>query len=105
MKKGNSEENVCQEIWEFKLYVAGQAEKSLNAFENLKKLCEEYLKGKYSIEIIDLKKYPELAREDQIIAIPTLIRKLPEPFKRIIGDLSKEEKVLVGLDLKPIKEP
>lgn len=92
------------EMWELRLYVAGQTEKSLTAFANLKKLCEENLKGKYTIEIIDLQKHPELAKNDQIIAIPTLVRKLPEPLRKIIGDLSKTEKVLVSLDLKLLKE-
>ena len=89
------------EIWELRLYVAGQTPKSLTAFANLKKLCEEHLQGKYSIEIVDLLKNPTLARGDQILAIPTLVRKLPEPMRKIIGDLSNTEKVLVGLDLRP----
>lgn len=85
--------------WRLRLYVAGTTAKSLEAFSNLKKICEEYLKGKYSIEIIDLLKSPKLARGDQIVAIPTLVRKLPPPLKKIIGDLSNEEKVLVGLNI------
>jgi len=93
-----------QETWELRLYVAGQTPKSLTAFANLKKLCEEYLAGKYRIEVIDLLKNPQLARGDQILAIPTLVRKLPQPLKRIIGDLSNTERVLVGLDLRPLKE-
>ena len=83
------------------LYVAGQTPKSLAAFANLKKICEEHLAGKYRIEIIDLLENPRLARGDQILAIPTLVRKLPEPVKKIIGDLSNTERVLVGLDLRP----
>ncbi len=81
------------------LYVAGTTPKSLEAFANLKKICEEYLKGQYSIQIVDLLKNPKLAKGDQIIAIPTLVRKLPQPIKKIIGDLSNKEKVLVGLNI------
>lgn len=90
--------------WELRLYVAGQTPKSITAFNNLKKLCEEHLAGKYKIEIIDLLKNPQLAQGDQIFAIPTLVRKLPQPLKKIIGDLSNTERVLVGLDLRPLKE-
>ena len=89
------------EIWELRLYVAGQTPKSLAAFANLKRICEEHLKGSYKIEIIDLLESPMLAKGDQILAIPTLVRKLPEPVKKIIGDLSNTERVLVGLDLRP----
>ena len=92
------------ESWELRLYVAGQTPKSITAFNNLKKLCEEHLAGKYKIEIIDLLKNPQLAQGDQIFAIPTLVRKLPQPLKKIIGDLSNTERVLVGLDLRPLKE-
>ena len=88
-------------IWELRLYVAGQTPKSLAAFSNLNKICEEYLAGKYSIEVIDLLKDPKLAHGDQILAIPTLVRKLPTPMRKIIGDLSNTERVLVGLDLRP----
>ncbi len=87
--------------WDLRLYVAGQTPKSLTAFANLKRLCEEHLQGKYRIEVIDLVKNPQLARGDQILAIPTLVRKLPSPIRSIIGDLSNFEKVLVGLDLRP----
>lgn len=90
------------EVMELRLYVAGQTPKSLAAFGNLKKICEEHLAGKYRIEVIDLLENPTLARGDQILAIPTLVRKLPEPVKKIIGDLSNTERVLVGLDLRPI---
>ena len=90
------------EIWELRLYVAGQTPKSLAAFANLKKICEEHLVGKYKIEVIDLLKCPQLAKGDQILAIPTLVRKLPEPIKKIIGDLSNTERVLIGLDLRPV---
>ena len=92
------------DMWELRLYVAGQTPKSMTAFANLKKLCEEHLAGKYRIEVIDLLKNPQLARGDQILAIPTLVRKLPMPLKKIIGDLSNTERVLVGLDLRPLKE-
>jgi circadian clock protein KaiB len=87
--------------WELKLYVAGQTAKSLQAFANLKRICEEHLAGEYHIEVIDLVKQPQLARGDQILALPTLVRKLPEPVRKIIGDLSNTERVLVGLDLRP----
>jgi len=90
------------ENWELRLYVAGQTPKSLKAFANLKKICEEHLKGRYRIEIIDLIENPKLARGDQILAIPTLVRKLPPPIRKIIGDLSDTEKVLVGLNLKSV---
>ncbi len=90
-----------QKEWELRLYVAGQTSKSLVAFENLKKICEEHLAGKYHIEVIDLTKTPQLAKGDQIVALPTLVRKLPEPVRKIIGDLSNTERVLVGLDLRP----
>ena len=88
--------------WELRLYVAGQTQKSVTAFANLNRICEEHLKGKYRLEVIDLLKNPQLARGDQILAIPTLVRKLPEPMKKIIGDLSNEERVLVGLDIRPV---
>ncbi|MEG4959932.1 MULTISPECIES: circadian clock KaiB family protein [unclassified Microcoleus] len=90
------------EIWQLRLYVAGQTPKSLVAFANLKKICEEYLHGQYSIEIIDLSQQPHLAIEDSIVALPTLVRKLPEPIKKIIGDLSNTEKVLIGLQIIPL---
>jgi circadian clock protein KaiB len=87
--------------WELKLYVAGQTAKSLLAFANLKRICEEHLAGEYHIEVVDLLKNPKLAQGDQILALPTLVRKLPEPVRKIIGDLSNTERVLVGLDLRP----
>jgi len=87
--------------WNMRLYVAGQTPKSLRALVNLKQICEEHLAGKYHIEIIDLLENPQLASDDQILAIPTLIRKLPEPIRKIIGDLSNTERVLVGLGLYP----
>lgn len=89
------------EVWDLRLYVAGQTPKSLAAFANLKQLCNEYLPGKYYIEVIDLVENPQLAKADQIVAIPTLVRKLPEPIRKIIGDLSNTERVLVGLELRP----
>jgi circadian clock protein KaiB len=89
--------------WELRLYVAGQTPKSLAAFANLKKICEEHLAGEYHIEIIDLLKQPQLASGDQILAIPTLVRKLPSPIRKIIGDLSNTERVLVGLDIREHK--
>lgn len=88
-------------LWELRLYVAGMTPTSIRAFENLKKLCEEHLHGLYSIQVIDLLERPMLARGDQIIAVPTLVRRLPTPVKKIIGDLSNTERVLVGLDLRP----
>ena len=93
-----------KETWELKLYVAGKTLKSQTAFKNLKKYCEEHLKGKYKLEIIDLLKKPQLAEGDQIFAVPTLVKKVPEPIRKIIGDLSNEEKVLVGLNIIPVKK-
>ena len=91
--------------WQLRLYVAGQTPKSLAAFSNLKKICEGHLGGRYVIEVIDLLKRPQLARGDQILAIPTLVRKLPQPVRKIIGDLSDVNRVLVGLDLRTGSEP
>lgn len=88
--------------FELRLYVAGKTAKSVTALSNLKKYCEEHLKGQYKIEVIDLFVHPQLAEGDQIFAIPTLVRKVPEPIRKIIGDLSNEEKVLVGLDIRPV---
>jgi circadian clock protein KaiB len=89
------------DTWNLRLYVAGQTPRAIAALDNLKKICEEHLAGQYTIEVIDLLKNPQLARGDQILAVPTLVRKLPEPVRKIIGDLSNEERVLVGLDLRP----
>jgi circadian clock protein KaiB len=89
--------------YQLRLYIAGQTPKSVTALRNITKYCEEHLKGKYSIEIIDLLKTPQLAEGDQIFAIPTLVRKVPEPIRKIIGDLSNEEKVLVGLNLRKLQ--
>lgn len=88
--------------WELRLYIAGKTAKSMTALSNLKKYCEEHLKGQYQIEVIDLIDNPQLAEGDQIFAIPTLVRKVPEPIRKIIGDLSNEEKVLVGLNIRPL---
>jgi circadian clock protein KaiB len=93
------------DIWNLRLYVAGQTPKSLTAFANLRRICEQHLAGKYTIEIVDLLENPTLARGDQILAIPTLVRKLPTPIRKIIGDLSNTERVLVGLDLRPVEKP
>jgi circadian clock protein KaiB len=90
--------------YELRLYVAGKTAKSATALNNLKKYCEEHLKGQYKIEVVDLLVQPQLAEGDQIFAIPTLVRKVPEPIRKIIGDLSNEEKVLVGLDIRPVKK-
>jgi len=91
------------EKWELRLYTAGQTPKSLAAFANLKRICEEHLKDRYTIEVIDLTRNPQLAAGDQIVAIPTLVRKLPEPLRRIVGDLRDTERTLVGLQLRPAK--
>jgi circadian clock protein KaiB len=96
MKKANG-----AGTYRLRLYVAGQTPRSIGAFANLKKICEQHLAGRYELEIIDLLQQPQLARGDQILAIPTLVRRLPEPVKKIIGDLSNTERVLVGLDLRP----
>jgi circadian clock protein KaiB len=90
--------------WELKLYIAGKTPKSVTALKNLKKYCEEHLEGKYRIEVIDLLIKPQLAEGDQIFAVPTLVRKVPVPMRKIIGDLSDEEKVLVGLNIVPVKK-
>lgn len=92
------------DVWELRLYVAGKTHKSVSAFENLRALCEEHLAGKYRIEVVDLLVHPQLARGDQIFAIPTLVRKLPQPIRKVIGDLSNVERTLVGLQLRPSKK-
>ena len=94
-------EIIEEETWELRLYVAGQTPKSVAALSNLRRYCEEHLKGRYQLEVIDLLVNPQLAEGDQILAIPTLVRKVPEPIRKIIGDLSNEERVLVGLDVRP----
>jgi circadian clock protein KaiB len=88
--------------WQLRLYVAGQTANSIAALAHLKRICETYLSGRYEIEVVDLIQNPKLAANDQILAVPTLVRKLPTPLKKIIGDLSNEERVLVGLDVKPL---
>jgi circadian clock protein KaiB len=92
-----------EQNWELRLYIAGQTPKSVTALNNLKKYCEEHLQGRYKIEVIDLLLQPQLAEGDQIFAVPTLVRKVPVPIRKIIGDLSNEEKVLVGLNIIPLK--
>jgi circadian clock protein KaiB len=106
-KKTEKEKPVetVTELWVLRLYVAGQSPKAIKAFGNLKKICEEQLGDNYSIEVIDLLQNPQLSKEDQVLAIPTLVKKLPTPVKKIIGDLSDTDKVLVGLDLFPNTEP
>ena len=100
-QKKKPRKNPDTGTWTLRLYVAGQTRKCMTAFANLKKICEEHLAGKYQIVVIDLLKDPKLAQGDQILAIPTLVRKLPVPVRKIIGDLSNTERVLVGLDLRP----
>jgi circadian clock protein KaiB len=88
------------EIWELRLYIAGQTPKSIEAFANLKRICDEHLAGRYKIEVIDLLEDPRLARADQVLAVPTLVKKIPEPVRKIVGDLSHTERALAGLGLK-----
>jgi circadian clock protein KaiB len=97
-----SEAPAPGETWQLRLYVAGTTPKSIEAFANLKKICDEHLAGKYQIEVVDLMERPKLAHDDQILAVRTLVRRLPPPLKKIIGDLSHTERVLVGLDLRPV---
>ena len=99
----SSEDKPGVAEWQLRLYVAGQTPKSTAAFDNLKRVCEEHLAGRYTIEVIDLLVNPRLAAGDQILAVPTLVRKFPEPIRKIIGDLSNEERVLVGLDVQPLR--
>ena len=96
---GERNEAGANEVWQLRLYVAGQTPRSVAAFANLKKICEEHLAGRYDIEVVDLVKHPQLAAGDQILAIPTLVRELPEPIKRVIGDLSDESRALLNLDV------
>lgn len=100
-KNGKDKRNSTREFWNLRLYVAGETAKSVSALSNLQAICEQHLKDKYRIEVVDLLKNPQLAGGDQVLAIPTLVRRLPPPLKKIIGDLSKTEHVLVGLDLQP----
>ncbi len=101
--KTKTRKRTRRKEWELRLYIAGHTARAAAAFANLKRICEEHLKGVYSIQVIDLLENPMLARGDQILAVPTLVRRLPTPIKKIIGDLSNEERVLVGLDLRPAK--
>jgi circadian clock protein KaiB len=96
---------VAEDFFELRLYVAGQTSRSLAALTNLKKICEEHLQGRYRIEVIDLLEQPQLARGDQILALPTVVRRLPKPIRKLIGDLSDTERALVGLDLRPSRAP
>jgi circadian clock protein KaiB len=106
MKRGKAgSSGAPDKLWQLRLYVAGQTPRSQTAFRNLKQICEDHLKGRYSIEVVDLLEQPLLSRGDQILAIPTLVRKLPNPVRKIIGDLSDTERVLVGLDLRPAPKP
>ena len=95
---------TADQTWELRLYIAGKTPKSVSALNNLTKYCEEHLQGKYKIEVIDLLLQPQLAEGDQIFAVPTLVRKVPVPIRKIIGDLSNEEKVLVGLNIVPLNK-
>jgi circadian clock protein KaiB len=103
-KRDKSSREGGEKGWELRLYVAGQTPNCVKAFANLKRICEEHLAGDYHIEVIDLMENPRLAAGDQILAIPTLVRKLPEPVKKIIGNLADEEQVLVGLDLRSVEQ-
>jgi circadian clock protein KaiB len=96
-------DEMTDELFDLRLYVAGQTPKAIRAFANLRKICDEHLAGRYRIEVIDLLDDPQLGRGDQILALPTLVRRLPQPIKKIIGDLSNTERVLVGLDIRPRK--
>jgi circadian clock protein KaiB len=100
-KKTNSGDD---EVWDLRLYTAGQTPRSVAAFANLKRICDEYLPGRYNIEVVDLVKHPQLAAGDQIVAIPTLVRKLPQPLRKIVGDLRNTDSALVGLQLRPTGE-
>jgi len=93
----------ARRTWRLRLYVAGQTPKSITALTNLKRLCEDHLAGRYRIDVVDLQKQPQLARRDEIVVIPTLVRQLPPPLRKIIGDLSNQQKVLVGLDVQPVE--
>lgn len=104
MKPIEPPDSYAEERWDLRLYIAGETPKSVRAINNLKRICSEHLNGRFSIEVIDLLQRPQLGAGDQILALPTLVRRLPEPMKKIIGDLSDEERVLVGLDIK-LKAP
>ena len=98
---GERNEPGANEVWQLRLYVAGQTPRSVAAFANLKRICEDHLAGRYEIEVVDLVKHPQLAAGDQILAIPTLVRKLPQPLRKIVGDLRDTERALVGLQIRP----
>ncbi len=102
MAKESKSIKKAEEKWQLRLYIAGNTPKSMSALANLKKYCDQHLKGKYSLEVVDLLVKPQLAAGDQILAVPTLVRKVPVPIRKIIGDLSNEEKVLVGLNITPL---
>jgi len=102
-KKRRTAKSNRGNFWELRLYIAGQTPNSIAAIANLKKICDDQLRGKYRIEVIDLLKKPQLAKGDQIVAIPTLVRRLPPPVKKIVGNLSKTERALVGLDIQPVR--
>jgi circadian clock protein KaiB len=102
-KKRRPAKSSRSDFWRLRLYIAGQTPNSIAAIANLKKICKDQLQGRYRMEVIDLLEKPQLAKGDQIIAIPTLVRRLPPPVKKIIGNLSKTESVVVGLDLKPVR--
>jgi len=102
-RKRRTTKRARADFWELRLYIAGQTPNSIAAFANLKKICEDQLQGKYRIEVVDLLKKPQLAKGDQIVAIPTLVRRLPPPVKKIVGNLSKTERTLVGLDILPAR--
>ena len=103
-KKKTDSGNDNDEVWDLRLYTAGQTPRSVAAFANLKRICDEYLPGRYNIEVVDLVKHPQLASGDQIVAIPTLVRKLPQPIRKIVGDLRNTDSALVGLQLRPAGE-
>ena len=94
-------DNTAENRWDLVLYVAGKSPKSLTAYANLKRICESHLEGRYNIEVVDLTAHPELAQQHQILALPTVVRKVPEPIRKVIGDLSNEEKALCGIDIRP----
>lgn len=102
-EKNLEDKPASDKEWKLRLYVAGETQRSLTAFANLKRICEEYLANRYSIEVVDLLKQPHLAQIDQIVALPTLVRKLPAPVRRVIGDLSNQDRVMVGMDLSELK--
>jgi circadian clock protein KaiB len=103
-KNSKADKGGAEEMWDLRLYTSGQTPKSMAAIKNLKRICEQHLPGRYNIEVIDLMANPRLAKDDQIVAIPTLVRKLPDPLRRIVGDLSDEARTLVGLQLRRHQE-